>query len=235
MRDTEEQAPAATKAAAEDVADSYRQRMSARASVVAIHERRHAQLAWWRFAIFASGVALMVWLGRPGLPWLLVPGLAFVIAAVVHAFVLNARDRAARAVTFYERGLRRLNDEWIGTGETGDRIPLGPSPVRRRSRHLRPRQPVRAAVNATHRGGRSDARRLAAGAQPSRRGSRSSAGRAGAAAETRFARRPVRVRARGACHRGHRRAARLGPGHPSAGGRVAPLRAAGCLPPRPLC
>ena len=122
MRDTEEQAPAATKAAAEDVADSYRQRMSARANVVAIHERRHAQLAWWRFAIFASGVALMIWLGRPGLPWLLVPGLAFVVAAIVHAFVLNARDRAARAVTFYERGLRRLNDEWIGTGETGDRF-----------------------------------------------------------------------------------------------------------------
>ncbi len=122
MRDTEEQAPAATKAAAEDVAAAYRQRMSARANVVAIHERRHAHLAWWRFAIFASGVALMIWLGRPGLPWLLVPGLAFVVAAIVHAFVLNARDRAARAVTFYERGLRRLNDEWIGTGETGDRF-----------------------------------------------------------------------------------------------------------------
>ena len=40
----------------------------------------------------------------------------------MHAFVLNARDRAARAVTFYERGLRRLNDEWTGTGETGDRF-----------------------------------------------------------------------------------------------------------------
>ena len=64
----------------------------------------------------------MVWLGRPGLPWLLVPGLAFVVVAIVHAFVLNARDRAARAVTFYERGLRRLNDEWTGTGETGDRF-----------------------------------------------------------------------------------------------------------------
>ena len=119
MPDTEEQAPAASDAAAQDVAASYRQRMSARAAVVAIHERHDAQLAWWRFAIFASGVALIVWLGRPGLPWLLLPGLAFVVAAIVHAFVLNARDRAARAVTFYERGLRRLNDEWIGTGETG--------------------------------------------------------------------------------------------------------------------
>ena len=107
---------------AEGVALTYRERMAARAAVVAMHERRHAQLAWWRFAIFAAGVALMMWLGRPGLPWLLVPGLAFVVVAIVHAFVLNARDRAARAVTFYERGLRRLNDEWTGTGETGDRF-----------------------------------------------------------------------------------------------------------------
>jgi hypothetical protein len=122
MHDAGGQGPAAIKTAAEHVAESYRQRMSARATVVAVHERRHAHLAWWRFVIFASGVALMVRLGRPGLPWLLVPSLAFVVAAIVHAFVLNARDRAARAVTFYERGLRRLNDEWIGTGETGDRF-----------------------------------------------------------------------------------------------------------------
>ena len=42
--------------------------------------------------------------------------------AIRHAFVLNARDRAARAVTFYERGLRRLDDTWPGTGETGERF-----------------------------------------------------------------------------------------------------------------
>ena len=122
MRDTEGQSPAAARPTTKDVIESYRQRMAARAGVVAMHERRHAHLAWWRFAIFAAGVGLLVWLGRPGLPWLLVPGLAFAAVAVVHAFVLNARDRAARAVTFYERGLRRLNDEWTGTGETGDRF-----------------------------------------------------------------------------------------------------------------
>jgi hypothetical protein len=67
-------------------------------------------------------VALIVWLGRPGLPWLVVPGLAFVAVAIRHAFVLNARDRSVRAVTFYERGLRRLDDTWPGTGETGERF-----------------------------------------------------------------------------------------------------------------
>jgi len=114
---------AATLAAtAPDIARVYGARRAARADVVAAHDRRHAQLAWWRFAIFAAGVGLIVWLGRPGLPWLVVPGLAFAAVAVVHAFVLNARDRAERAVTFYERGLQRLNDRWVGTGETGERF-----------------------------------------------------------------------------------------------------------------
>jgi hypothetical protein len=108
--------------AVEQVADAYRVRLAQRAAVVADHERRHAHLAWWRGGIAAAGVALVVWLGRPGLPWLIVPGLAFVAVALRHAFVLNRRDRAARAVTFYERGLRRIDDTWPGTGETGERF-----------------------------------------------------------------------------------------------------------------
>lgn len=104
------------------IAASYRGRLAARAEVVAAHERRHALLAGWRFGIAATAVGLLVWLGRPGLPWLVLPGLAFVGVAVRHAFVLNARDRAARAVTFYERGLQRLDDIWPGTGETGERF-----------------------------------------------------------------------------------------------------------------
>jgi hypothetical protein len=104
------------------VVENYRERLAARAAVVAAHERRHAHLAWWRGGIAASAVALIVWLGRPGLPWLILPGLAFAAVAVRHAFVLNARDRAARAVTFYERALRRLDGTWPGTGEMGLRF-----------------------------------------------------------------------------------------------------------------
>jgi hypothetical protein len=104
------------------VADAYRTRLAERAARVADYERRHAHLAWWRFGIAAAAAGLLVWLGRPGLPWLVVPGLAFVGVAVRHALVLNARDRAARAVTFYERGLQRLDGTWPGTGETGERF-----------------------------------------------------------------------------------------------------------------
>jgi hypothetical protein len=104
------------------VVDTYRTRLAERAARVADHERRHAHLAWWRFGIAAAAVGLIVWLGRPDLPWLVLPGLAFAGVAIRHALVLNARDRAARAVTFYERGLQRLDGTWPGTGETGERF-----------------------------------------------------------------------------------------------------------------
>ena len=39
-----------------------------------------------------------------------------------HDRVIRARDAAARAITFYARGLARIEDRWIGTGEPGDRF-----------------------------------------------------------------------------------------------------------------
>ena len=56
------------------------------------------------------------------MPWLAIPILLFVPLLFVHARVLNARDRAARAAAFYERGLARLGDAWMGSGERGERF-----------------------------------------------------------------------------------------------------------------
>src|SRR6187200_2505824 len=61
-----------------DVAASYRERREARAAQVAEYDRRHAHLAWWRFAIAAAAVGVLIWLGRPGIPWLLLAAPAFV-------------------------------------------------------------------------------------------------------------------------------------------------------------
>jgi len=85
-------------------------------------------MAWLRLAIFACAVLIIVMLGRSGVPWLGIPLVVFVAVAVVHARILNARDLAARAVTFYERGLARLNDRWQGAGETGDRFRIDGHP-----------------------------------------------------------------------------------------------------------
>ena len=72
--------------------------------------------------MFGVGVLLVAVLGRRSAPWLVLPGAAFVVLLYIHARVLNARDRAARAVSFYERGLARLEDRWQGTGERGERF-----------------------------------------------------------------------------------------------------------------
>ena len=50
------------------------------------------------------------------------PFVAFVVTAVLHARLLNARDRARSAVAFYERALDRIDGHWIGRGESGERF-----------------------------------------------------------------------------------------------------------------
>jgi hypothetical protein len=103
-------------------AAEYRIRLQAR------QERRdsltwqHNRLADGRLAMFGAG-ALLAWLAfdrhvvHP--LWLSVPVIIFIALAIFHDRVLTARDRARRAMAFYERGLARIEDRWIGTGATG--------------------------------------------------------------------------------------------------------------------
>lgn len=106
----------------------YRERLGQRRATLASRERTHALYAYLRLALFISGIAILIVGGVAAVTWLLVPFGAFVVLAVAHARLLNARDRAASAVGFYERGLARLTDRWIGHGRDG--------------RHLQPAQHV---------------------------------------------------------------------------------------------
>ncbi len=54
--------------------------------------------------------------------WLAIPAVAFSVLVVIHARVADRLERAQRAVGFYQRGLARLENQWIGTGETGERF-----------------------------------------------------------------------------------------------------------------
>lgn len=72
------------------------------------------------FIVLVGAVALLKLPSR--LPWLLVPAAAFVGFAVWHDRVLQRIGRINRILTFYERGLGRLHDEWAGTGESGERF-----------------------------------------------------------------------------------------------------------------
>jgi len=67
-------------------------------------------------AFFVFGeVWISVW-------WLLLPLAVFGALVVVHARVVERLERSKRAIQFYERGSARLEDRWIGTGETGERF-----------------------------------------------------------------------------------------------------------------
>jgi len=67
-------------------------------------------------AFFVFGeVVISVW-------WLALPLVVFFVLVVVHARVVERLERANRAVLFYERGLERLEDRWMGKGEMGERF-----------------------------------------------------------------------------------------------------------------
>ena len=100
----------------------YRRRLDDRRATLARHERAHIHYGNARLAVVAVAILLLAILGLRALPWLLLPLAAFVIIAVAHNRRLNARDRALSAVRFYERGLARLADDWIGRGSSGDRF-----------------------------------------------------------------------------------------------------------------
>jgi hypothetical protein len=78
--------------------------------------RLAAGLAAVVVAFFVFGeVWISVW-------WLLLPLGIFAGLVVVHARVVERLERSQRAIQFYERGLARLADRWMGGGETGERF-----------------------------------------------------------------------------------------------------------------
>src|SRR5437870_1069218 len=73
----------------------------------------------------ATGIAFFtaVWLAiRPHIFsgwWLLLPILVFVALVVRQEQIRALGRRARRAAAFYERGLARVEDRWIGAGDPG--------------------------------------------------------------------------------------------------------------------
>ena len=77
-----------------------------------------------RLAAVGLFVLLLVlaWNGLASSWFLLIPVVGFGVLVQRHDTVIRARDAAARAVAFYERGLARIEDRWHGTGEPGERF-----------------------------------------------------------------------------------------------------------------
>ncbi len=108
-----------------DPRTAYTERLEARRAAVARHDQRHRTIGNLRLLVFLSA-AVLAWLawGREALSpfWLGLPAAVFVYLIVAHERVLRARRVEARAVAHYERALARLDGQWVGHGETGERF-----------------------------------------------------------------------------------------------------------------
>jgi len=109
----------------ESVTNLYRTRKAEREATFAQLSRLDVRVSNARLALFGVGV-LLVWLafGRQILAagWLLLPFVGFVALIIRHDRLLKQKTKAERAIAFYESGLARLEDRWMGRGISGDRF-----------------------------------------------------------------------------------------------------------------
>jgi hypothetical protein len=103
-------------------APAYQARLQRYRSDYAARELIDARLGAARLTVFGAGAVLAVLAARGTVAWwwMAAPGGVFLALAVWHDRVIRAKERAAALVDFYERGLARIEDRWIGTGPTGD-------------------------------------------------------------------------------------------------------------------
>ena len=106
--------------AREGVERAYRARLDVLRATLAGKERSHVRFSRLRLALAAAAAGIVIFFGLRALAWVSVPAGLFVITAFFHARLLNARDRVLAAIGFYERGLARIADDWVGRGRTGE-------------------------------------------------------------------------------------------------------------------
>lgn len=108
----------------------YEQRRTARLAEAARQTRRFRTVGILRLAVLAAGLVLG-WLVYSGIaPWwlLLPPVIGFLVLADLQQRITQTQRRSERAAALYEQGLARLDDQWAGTGATGERFLNGAHP-----------------------------------------------------------------------------------------------------------
>jgi hypothetical protein len=63
--------------------------------------------------------------------WVLVPLFVIIVLAIVHGRILKRLERCRRAAAYYERGLGRFDNQWMGVGEKGERFASDSHPYSR--------------------------------------------------------------------------------------------------------
>ena len=103
----------------------YSRRLEARLKEASKWEARHRQIGNARLAVALAGI-VMAWrvIGPQALSayWLAAPLAAFIALAIWHERVIRSFRRASRAAAYYRRALDRLEGNWVGKGEPGERF-----------------------------------------------------------------------------------------------------------------
>jgi hypothetical protein len=108
----------------QDPHSTYTQLLEERRKAIAMREKQHQLFGYFRLAAVVAGVA-MVWMALAqqsfSILWASIPLAVFIGLIVLHEHLLRRLDRHRRAVRYFERALARLDGNWPGTGETGER------------------------------------------------------------------------------------------------------------------
>jgi hypothetical protein len=111
--------------AAADPRAEYARRLETWKTTQSLHDNQHrrigtCQLVLGGVTVVLIGLALAAKV--ISVYWVLAPLVAIVAFAVVHGRVLKARERCSRTVAYYQRALARIDNTWMGSGETGERF-----------------------------------------------------------------------------------------------------------------
>lgn len=109
----------------QDPKSEYLARLDAHGQSQSRLDRRHKFMGRVNLLIALAGIAVIVLaLGSHSVSilWALVPGAALSLSVTVHSRALRALQQCKRAMAFCQGGLARLDDRWMGQGETGERF-----------------------------------------------------------------------------------------------------------------
>jgi MutS domain V len=109
-------------AAGNKIVAEYSDRLASQRLKESALERRHQQLGFIKLAIAVLTFIVFVLALKSRVAsifWLLVPMIALAALEKFHGRVVVSVRKCKRLIAFYERGLARLENRWMGTGETG--------------------------------------------------------------------------------------------------------------------
>src|SRR5262245_39647786 len=102
----------------------YQRRLESRRDALSSEQQRSRKIWLWRRIVFAVILLMIILAFEKAVAWWLIalPVIGFIALMAIHQRIQASVARFERAVKFYERGIARLEDNWSGGGEAGERF-----------------------------------------------------------------------------------------------------------------